>query len=1039
MARLIPIWALIGLLFLAWASPARAQEPTCVNGYYTVSLSNFDTALSPFQNVAYTTWSADYGGTAKMMPPINEVGKFEITGSTLQSLLSATRPITANGILLGSGALRTDGYIGYNIEFWYTSTLYRDTGGINNNTGSWTEAFSGFAWPNTTGLSNYTVNKIVFIAGVYNRYPTIWWDSIAIKIPCGNVVFDEEPPILACNTVQNSSFETAEHWLLAGPAAIADGKLTLSPEDFETGLAGQAAQAVTLERNTVYSAVISVTNVIDGAVDLIVGLGEVSENDPLAHLTISAPGVYTATLTTPDVDGPYYYWLANNSLLDTSDIEIDFTCLSLGGNYCPTVDNAFFTTSVPWDEDTTWERFSPETTIENGVLNLPSHNLAQQQLTLQNNTAYTVQLNVASAVSGLNGPVNLNVSLGDKNFVLENLTAAGVYSGTLVAGDNATAGTNFSLWNYGGGAAAIDSVCLVPGGDGECTTVANPSFDLEQDWAVTYGSTITNSTLVLIEGAAAAQNVPVPAGQWKVVIDVDSVTAGPVDLTIDLGNNTETIPVSTPGRYETTMVLPPNIVGPFTYRLKNTSNVPDRDPVIAIDYTCIYHGSAGYGACLAPTNGEFNSNQGWEWFRGAAWQETAKRALLPAATYGLVQVPAGSDFTLPAVNTGEYLILGFDAASAGNSNSGLWARVWDRTDQSELVVSSEIYKTPYEFQFPLNTLAGRTVSLAFVNPGPQGQPLSTTQDAVLDNVCVFLSDQPPAMPAPVDWDTLNNPIDIGFNFTSCGDIDRIWAGFGVNMLQYRADYAAGFSFWEPTQWLVSAIFVTLADLSCFLMAIFQGIANFIEKILNDLQNYYNWFSRLFVAMLAWFLQVFSALGAWFSSLWGWLGQLWATFTGWVAASWNNFWAWLAVTWQGWQDWFWEGWAWLKIWVNATIDEIIAWFKNYFSVLYEIYDFLVSAVTLVFLLVNWLWANFISVGRLPFQFYNGFNMGFNSTPYNPLVTCSGTTFWCIFLAGVQLINQTTSQTIFYPIVIVLIILGTLYILWRDIRKLFTTSS
>jgi len=244
--------------------------------------------------------------------------------------------------------------------------------------------------------------------------------------------------------------------------------------------------------------------------------------------------------------------------------------------------------------------------------------------------------------------------------------------------------------------------------------------------------------------------------------------------------------------------------------------------------------------CLQPTNGEFTTDANWEWTRGATWSGSA--AQLPANGNGLIN--SNPQFAFPTVAAGQYLILAWDAIAAGNGGYLGSRAVAGANDATGYY---QTYPSAYLYQADISPLAGQDYgSLAFVNAATG----TLTADLTVDNVCVYVSDTAPTTPQPLNPGAFN-PVDLGGNITSCADVDAIWAGLGVNMAKYRADYAAGFSFWEPTEWLVAAIFTTLADWSCFFMLAYASLINAIEYILNSILNVYSWFAIFGKGIVSW--------------------------------------------------------------------------------------------------------------------------------------------------------------------------------------------
>jgi len=99
-------------------------------------------------------------------------------------------------------------------------------------------------------------------------------------------------------------------------------------------------------------------------------------------------------------------------------------------------------------------------------------------------------------------------------------------------------------------------------------------------------------------------------------------------------------------------------------------------------------------------------------------------------------------------------------------------------------------------------------------------------------------------------------------------------------------------------------------------------------------------------------------------------------------------------------------------------------------------FVAAIWTFVLIVLGWLWYNIISMGYIPIDFYNAFNTAVGSTAYSDLVTCNDGEFWCGFVAGIQMVNQTIGETIAYPIVIGLIVVVTIVVIWNNLKDLFS---
>jgi hypothetical protein len=483
----------------------------------------------------------------------------------------------------------------------------------------------------------------------------------------------------------------------------------------------------------------------------------------------------------------------------------------------------------------------------------------------------------------------------------------------------------------------------------DCDTVDNPDFETDDTWT-RYSPTavITNSNLTLTDGDVALQNIYGldQNTDYNAVISVTQVTASPIELNVSLGEVAQVLEISSPGQYTTTLTTPANIVGPHQYALWNQTDEGN----ILIDFTCLYLASSGPGGeqvtCIAPTNGEFDTSNNWDYYRGATWDQPAGIASLPAADNGLIR--SSGTYSLPTLASGEYLLLSFDSASESGEGGGVSARVGNLS--SEAIGNFTNYPTWYTFETDISGLAGTTDHrVALVNPGSSLDGANVS-DVAVDNVCIFVSDRPMKLPEPVDPDAIA-PVDLGFgNIQSCQDIDGIWAGFGVNMAQHRANYAAGFSFWAPTEWLVAAIFVTLADWSCMFMAAFLSLMSSLEYLINNFLNIGNWLIRSWPAFVDWLwlwnewfggslTNLSNSFGAFLAGWADWLGKSLTLTSGvigvtlaaasdWIGESLANLNEGIAGFLSGWAEWLGNSLANISNWIGASLTAVWDWLATY---------------------------------------------------------------------------------------------------------------
>jgi hypothetical protein len=622
-----------------------------------------------------------------------------------------------------------------------------------------------------------------------------------------------------------------------------------------------------------------------------------------------------------------------------------------------------------------------------------------------------------------------------------------------------------------------------------CPTVPNFHFVGESSWELSGSAAISSSILSLPPVAAAEQDIS-GLGQltYDAVISVTQVAiTGTTSLSVTLGTQTYLLIIEEPGLYTATVTG--DVSDPQTYRLQNAGAGS-----VDIDYTCLTTGDK----CLAPDNGEFNTSTGWDYYRGAAWNSTGKNTFLPFNPGGDADrslIVASSMYTMPSVGAGQFLLMSFDARSEHVDSALMGSRVTNGVDTT-VEFYAETYPTDYTFEYDIGLLEGEQVAIAFANAVVD--PLtgfSAEDDAVLDNVCVFLSDRPANLPTPIDPNQIP-PTDLGFEF-SCADVDGILASFGVNMQQYRATYATTPSIWDPEDWvpwLVAVFWVILETYICLFLGVVAALFNILEYIINNGLNIFSWFRRSseggitwWQAWLNWFRLTFANFSDFFNVtaddwlIWFGLSLLsFALFPGALFTNLGILTLWLS----GGLAWLWDAikqlpgfllgdglngirsilntliGAWNFIWsgvgsvLSSLIDLAVQLWNSSILPLFQLVWNYISSVslfilpfalfflfgstvfTLVWMLISWVWANIFQTINLPITFYRAFDQGANSAAFAYILDCANENFWCSLMAGFQLINQTANHSIVYPAVIVGIIISSILIFWRDIWELFS---
>lgn len=641
----------------------------------------------------------------------------------------------------------------------------------------------------------------------------------------------------------------------------------------------------------------------------------------------------------------------------------------------------------------------------------------------------------------------------------------------------------------------LNAVDATPPAAELCPAVQNAHFSAADGWLLAGGSVISDGLLSLPTGGQIAQNLTLTSlTTYNAVISTSATTAIPTDLSVTLlGTQNQTVSITGSGRF-TTSFTTASVSGPILYTLENIgSNGVD------LDFTCVAvdTGSSSTGECIAPPNGNFDQTGAgdyplaadWSFFRGASWNSTTKNVKLPfkesQELSGLIK-PI-EIISLPVLTTGQHLLLSYDAKA--EMDTGILGTALFDDPGGWYETFANVYQTFYTYEFDISSMDDSDVELMITNPGYDPVTETTLEGSILlDNVCIFVANRGPRLPFPTDQNSID-PVDLGFNYTSCDDIDGILAGFGVNIQQHRAEYEAGVSLWDYAgwvPWLVAAFWTILAMYLCVFMAAFVVLIDLLEYILNNFLNVAMWLIRSWPVLLNWLYSVWLWLLATLPNILGWLAQTivlgltWfflsggnlVVFTGYMLtyfiqaaldflnwlgfdvpdnvlslfingiigivnlliAAWNLFLIALELVINNIIN-FWVGlWNWLvpvlsAIWSYVSGGSTL--FANPLLVL------VLAVVNLLLTVVYWVWANVFGVVNIPINFYYAFDSGVNSEAFAYLMSCAETNFWCQMLAGIQLVNQTSAHTLMYPIVIVGIIIGSIVVFWKELWALFST--
>lgn len=617
---------------------------------------------------------------------------------------------------------------------------------------------------------------------------------------------------------------------------------------------------------------------------------------------------------------------------------------------------------------------------------------------------------------------------------------------------------------------ALDYLCLdfsggsASGGSSTtCYTVDDGEFDGDgSEWTLSE-ATIADGELSLNADGSASQQVALEANQQYTVV-MSATFAGASDLAVTLGDTTDafTIPVAASLDYQkvftTGATITDSIIG-----------LSSDGGQVGVSYICFSQAERLYGECLPVIqNGSFETADGWIWRNGAVWNDVAGNAYIPVtdggtwSNYGLGaigQYPLQG--TIPDLLPGEFLILQFDARSS--DTAGVTARLYDRSINNSAVITytASTGNQYTRYQVPANTMAGREgsgVELVFANTSAISAGYTSTVGVFVDNVCLYLSDTAPQI--PVISPTYNGYAG-GLPFT-CGTVSA-WLKTitGIDFPALEAMTAP--SIWDVDQWvpwLASRLWVNAGHpLACILISLFNNssvlsVINFFDWVVRQLQAIFTWQSGWWGSIL---LTLFGWL-AWFrSGQFTWLEFLGAVIT-WLWDGLMNLMAWLSgsiiARIMGIVNTLIVAWNTLLPAIRTVIgyvadifigiwNMVAPWLGSVFSLaglvlgLFGLIGPMILSIAgpiwqIVYTLFMLLSHNFTQTVGIPFNLYQAFDNSVNGEPFVFIPTCSdGGDLWCNFIFGIQLVNNIAGQSLMYPIVIVLIILLTIYVIRKHI--------
>jgi hypothetical protein len=677
---------------------------------------------------------------------------------------------------------------------------------------------------------------------------------------------------------------------------------------------------------------------------------------------------------------------------------------------------------------------------------------------------------------------NLNASPLADGWVGINLYT-GYYSGTVGSVGYETYGPVMGGdWSYLDAADIVLNGCYYTVLYQPCPTVPDYHFTNTptNTWTLDGSASILSSTLTLNPTGSASQNLSATlqiSTTYNAVISVTNAVSSPV--VVMLGSQSQTLTIGAPGLYTATFTATEAITSP-SYLLRNDG---ESEHFTDIDWTCVYTGSAITSTaitCLAPINGDFTIADHWNFYRGAAFNSPSQNALLPynqGSDSSRSLVVSSEVYSLPALTAGEYLVLRFTGASQTGQEALVASRVLSNWNEFQLT-SSE----PVTFYADISSQAGLNATISFANSGSASsaeQCQYAAQDGLLiDNVCIYVSNTPVQDTAVVT--NTFCPVDLGFDF-GCNDVDALLAGYGINVYAVEPIYNAGATWADPAgyiPWLAAALWMHVGKpICCFLVEFMRLVVDLVEYEVNVFANFTGWDYQTISTAAPWLqtglgkIPVYSGLWSnWnansaknvlqntgtngiYQTLWSQsanqtqassVGCLQSTVSGGFNGLGSGLGSAISQVMNTFSD----------VWNNSILvylslslgskNSIVPitspavpdspWSKVLDMFLWLI-QFVGQIVSTVWELLRWL-VNFLTTGATaPIDAYHSFVAGMSSEAYVVDVACVADNWWCVFWAGVALIDQTTSQSIMYPIVITGVILLTLVIVFKNLYEMF----
>jgi hypothetical protein len=614
-----------------------------------------------------------------------------------------------------------------------------------------------------------------------------------------------------------------------------------------------------------------------------------------------------------------------------------------------------------------------------------------------------------------------------------------------------------------------------------CSTVQDFHFtgSPTDTWTLDGSASILSSTLTINPTGAATQTISTTLQSLSVynaVLSVTNAVSAPVIVT--LGGLTQTITITGAGFYTATFTTTTEITS-AAYALFNAG---ESEHYVDVDWTCIYEADSVTESCLAPLNGEFDTADYWDFYRGAVYNAPSKNALLPYNAGGDTErsllVTTGV-YSLPTLQAGQFLALRF----TGQSKSG-----------QEALVASRVLSAWHEFQInerstlyaDISSQAGQQATVSFANAGQDGSQgaeecsFPAQDDALIDDVCIYITTTP-IEPSTVITNTFC-PVDLTGDF-DCDDVDALLAGYGINVYAVEPIYAAGPTWADPSgyiPWLAAALWLHVGKpISCLIVEFMRMVLDLTGYQVNVFANFTGWNYETTANGVTWLqsglyqppLSIARWIN-WYSSssrnVLSSVGINSITYTSWLArlieavmpsSLWQNA---LALVFSGFSAALGDSLSdvmntLVLTWNNSILtyfyltvghgavaavppadptNPASPWSRVLDSFLW-LFSSVGSIVDFVWSLFSWLVNTLLSGSTAPIDAYHSFASSVSEPAYvSPDILCvDDGDFWCYFWAGVQLINQTATQSVAYPFIIIGLVLATIVIVFANLYALF----